>query len=77
LANLDFDEKVLERNKQRLMVSLKQQKQNPAYVAGLAYHQAVYGDHPYASAVTGDEKTLDVMSRNDLISFWRTFINAN
>ncbi|WP_049236036.1 M16 family metallopeptidase [Moraxella canis] len=77
LANPAFDDKVLERNKQRLMVSLKQQKQNPAYVAGLAYHQAVYGDHPYAHAVTGDEKTLDAMSRNDLISFWRTFINAN
>mgnify|MGYP002655794139 FL=1 len=77
LANPTFDDKVLERNKQRLMVSLKQQKQNPAYVAGLAYNQAVYGDHPYAHAVTGDEKTLDAMSRNDLISFWRTFINAN
>lgn len=77
LANPTFDDKVLERNKQRLMVSLKQQKQNPYHVASVAYHQAVYENHPYAHATTGDEDSIAKIDRDELLNFWHTFINAN
>ena len=72
-----FDDKTLQRNKNQLITSLKQKKQNPYHVASVAYHQAVYENHPYAHATTGDEDSIAKIDRDELLNFWHTFINAN
>lgn len=72
-----FDDKILERNKSRLISSIKQKKQNPAYVASLAYTQALYGEHPYSHAATGDETSVDRLRREDLMAFKNQFLTKD
>lgn len=72
-----FDTAVLERNKTRLITSLKQSKQNPAYVASLAYTHALYGDHPYGHASTGDEQSVAALTRDDLQAFQKKFLTKD
>ncbi len=72
-----FDDKILERNKSRLISSVKQQKQNPAYVASLAYTQALYGGHPYGHPATGDEASIKALRRDDLMAFKNQFLTKD
>lgn len=70
-----FDADVLERNKDRLITALKQQAQNPAYVAALAFDKALYGTHPYAQPTTGDEMSIGSIHREDLLNYHQKFFN--
>lgn len=71
-----FDADILKRNQNRLKLSLRQQQQNPSYVAARAFTQAVYEGHPYAQAVSGSEHSLQSMTTQDLKSFVARHLHA-
>ncbi len=66
LAHPALDTKVLARNSERLQTGLRQQCQNPSHVAALSYNSHVYADHPYAKAVSGDERSVASITREHL-----------
>ncbi|VEG13498.1 M16 family metallopeptidase [Moraxella cuniculi] len=77
LTNPAFDTAVLARNKDRLLTSLKQQNQNPAYRAMVAFDQALYGSHGYGQLSTGNESTLATITPKMLMAFKEKYLNAN
>ena len=65
-----FPQAVLEREKNRLIASLREAETKPEFLAERAFGQAVFGSHPYGwqTGVSDVEK----IQRDDLANFYRT-----
>ncbi len=68
-----FAEKDFEREKNRALMAIKQQAENPEELAELGYMKALYGEHPYAHAPEGTLETLSKLSREQIQSFFRRY----
>ncbi len=65
-----------ERERQRLLVGLQQEDQQPGEVAEKAFYRALYGDHPYASPESGTQASVRKLQREDLQAFYRQYYVA-
>ena len=74
IAEPAYPDPVWQRERQRLQAALKESYTRPASVAGRAYSQAVYGQHPYGYEMT--EATLARISVADLQAAHGAGINA-
>lgn len=72
-----FHDDILARNKTQLITAIKQNEQNPNYLATLAYAKALYGTHPYAHPVTGTIQSINNITRQDLLDFATRFLVKN
>lgn len=50
-----------------------QRKSSPTAVADVVYNKVLYGNQPYSRQLSGDEKSVKAMTRDDLVNFY----NAN
>ncbi len=64
-----FDTEPVERLRQQTLVGLKHQSTNPDYIAGRTWSKVIYGEHPYSTASSGTEETINSINRADLIDF--------
>ena len=74
IAEPAYPDAVWQRERQRLQASLKESYTRPGSVAGRAYSQAVYGQHPYGYEMT--EATLARIGIADLQAAHAAGINA-
>lgn len=78
LTRPSFPEEAFNREKNRLAIALKGQKQSPDSIADRAFYHAVYGDHPYGSMPEGDEDTIAKINREHLQAFHKKYyVGAN
>jgi len=77
LVNPTFNEADFEREKKNLLLALKQREESPADLAGIAFFEQVFGEHPYAHPKEGHIKTVEQLGRDDLRAFFRRYFNAN
>jgi zinc protease len=73
ISRPDFPEDVLERERNRLIVSLRQRQQSPRAISSDSFYEAVYGNHPYAVPNEGTAETLARIERQDLVDFHEQF----
>jgi zinc protease len=71
LSRPEFPRDVLEREKVRLIGSLKEADTRPDTIAALNFYRLVYGDHPYALRSSGEVATVQKISREQLAQFHR------
>ncbi|GAB4345690.1 MAG: pitrilysin family protein [Gammaproteobacteria bacterium] len=71
-----FRQADLERERNRLLVSLRAAKAQPDEIASKAFYRAIYGDHPYARPPEGDESSVQSIEREDLVRFHRRYYVA-
>ncbi len=65
-----FKEEDFSRVRDKTRTSLLQSKDAPAAIAGRAFARVLYGDkHPYAFPTVGTEKSLEKITRDDLVRF--------
>lgn len=64
-----FDAEPVERIRVQLLSSLRQDKEDPDYVAARALSQALYPGHAYGRAVNGTEDSLAAITVDDLRGF--------
>jgi len=76
LTQPDFPEKAYQRELNRMKVMVKAQQQSPAALASEAFYKAVYGDHPYASPMSGTEESLERMTLDDVKAFYKKYYVA-
>lgn len=76
LQHPTFPEKVLAREKVRLVAALKEAETQPEAIAGKAFGKAVFGDHPYGLPSAGEVVTVQKIKRDDLVAFYRTHYAA-
>ena len=72
----DFPQAVLEREKTRIIVGLKESATQPESISSKAFMQALYPNHPYGLDESGEIDTITAMKRDDLIAFYNTFYSA-
>jgi zinc protease len=76
LVQPTFNAVDFEREKKRMLLSLKQREESPADLAGIAFFEALYGNHPYAHPKEGNIDTVEKLSREDLRHFYRQYYVA-
>jgi zinc protease len=77
LQRPEFPPKVLEREKARMIASLKEADTKPDTLASRAFHRMVYREHPYGLRGAGEVETLANLTRADLLEFFRTHYVAD
>ena len=59
------------------MGGFRQRKASNTAVAGVVYDKVLYGDQAYGRQLTGDEKSVQAMSRDDLAKFYDDYYRPN
>ena len=76
LQQPDFPAAVLEREKARIVSSLKEAATQPESIASKAFMHALYGEHPYALDHSGEPETVAALKVEDLRKFYKTYYGA-
>jgi len=71
LRSPSFPQDVLEREKARLIGALKEADTKPDTIASVNFYRLLYRDHPYALRSSGEVTTVETLTRDDLVSFYR------
>ncbi len=78
IANPTFPQKECDRLKKQRQTTLLQQKDSPPAIASLAFSRIIYGtSHPYGNDPSGSEKSLNAMTRDDLVAFYTSYYRPN
>lgn len=66
----------LNRERQRTLVSLRNQQESPQDLTELAFYKALYGKQPYATPSLGTRESLVALTRQDVLDFYRKYYVA-
>ena len=66
-----FPEKVLAREKTRLVAGIKESDTKPDSIADKTFSKAVFGDHPYGLRLSGEVASVEKIQRADIEKFYR------
>jgi len=72
-----FPSSEFEVNKRRALGALLQRKSNPTVVADIVYNKVLYANQAYGHQLTGDEKSLGALLRDDLTAFYDSYYRPN
>ena len=76
LQQPDFPAAVLEREKARIVASLREAATQPESIASKAFMKALYGTHPYALDDSGEPETVSALKVEDLQKFYKTYYGS-
>ncbi|MHB8759743.1 MAG: M16 family metallopeptidase [Thiobacillus sp.] len=76
LQQPDFPLAVLQRERRRLISSIREAEADPGTVAEKAFYRALYADHPYARDENGEPSNLERLTRSDVSGFYRAHYGA-
>jgi zinc protease len=76
INNPAFSDQDVERVKNEILVELKRNAQQPSVIAGNAFFDILYPNHPYGHPVIGTEKTVLTISKEDLAQFHKKYFVA-
>ncbi len=78
LTKPSFPERSLERERQRALTALRQERQSPRDLVQRTFYDNLYGTHPYAHYPSGTEAGLTALAHADLVEFHRRYyVGAN
>jgi zinc protease len=77
LTQPDFPPDAFQRELSRMKVAVKARQQSPSELAGEAFNKAVFGDHPYASPVSGSKESLEKITLENVRAFYKQYYVAN
>jgi zinc protease len=70
-----YDAKIVEREKQRMITSLREAETKPEYVLERSLKKSVYGDYPLAYSPS--VKSVATLTANDLVQFHKQFYRGD
>ncbi len=76
LGQPDFNAGDFVRERERTLVSLREDEQSPSTIAEYRFYRAVFGDHPYATRPVGDVASLQRMTPGDIRAFYEKYYVA-
>lgn len=71
LQKPEFPEKILEREKARVIAALREAETRPENIVDRTFTRLLYGDHPYGLRDSGEIETVSRIRRQDLLDFYR------
>lgn len=76
LTQPDFPPTAYQRELNRMKIAVKARQQSPSALASEAFNKAVFGDHPYASPVSGTSESLGRMTLDHVREFYKQYYVA-
>ncbi|MGI8555389.1 MAG: M16 family metallopeptidase, partial [Pyrinomonadaceae bacterium] len=73
ITDASFPANELETIRRRTLTGFSLRKSNPTAISDLVYNRVLYGNQPYSRSLSGDEKSVRAITRDDLVNFY----NAN
>ena len=77
LLNPIFPQEEIERKKVLIKGVLRQQEEEPAFLANRAFKKEVCGEHPYGRLIEGSVETIEGIKRDDLLRFYSDYFLTN
>ncbi|HEV7642555.1 MAG TPA: pitrilysin family protein [Pyrinomonadaceae bacterium] len=77
VLNPAFPAAELESNRRRALNFLSARKANPGAVSDIVYNKVLYGNQPYSRQLSGDEKSVKTVTREDLVKFYEANYRPN
>jgi zinc protease len=77
LLHPSFPEEEMERERELIKGSLKQDEEDPEFLASRAFWTEVYGGHPYGRLVRGAPETIDRVKREDIVGYYSAYFRPN
>ena len=77
LLNPSFPDDEIKRTKELVKGSLRQDEEEPTFLAAKAFKKAVYGDLPYGRLVRGSLETVGALKREDITKFHSVYYRPN
>jgi zinc protease len=71
-----FPQPIFEREKERLLASLKESDTKPEAIADREFKRLLYAGHPYSLRPSGEIETVARFARDDLVDFYRRHFSA-
>jgi zinc protease len=71
VKNAVFPEEELAKEKKKVIASIKEEESDIFENGMFHFRRLLYGDHPYAMRLAGEVRTIDPISRDEIISFYR------
>jgi zinc protease len=75
--NPKFASEEIERQREQILSGMKVGYEDPDYIAGMVFDRLVYGFHPYGRPDTGTPESIASITRDDLLSFHKSWFGAN
>lgn len=72
----EFAQDVVQREKARVIASIREASTKPDHIAERTLMQMLYGSHSYGFNEDGEIETLNTLQQDDLVSFYRTYYVA-
>lgn len=66
-----FDQDAVDRIRQQVVASIEASQRDPSTIASRKFAEVLYGNHPYARPNDGTVKSLQSITRDDLVNFHR------
>lgn len=68
LVNPRFDEDAIERVRAQVLSNIRSDATDPNSIAGRAFDQLAFGDHPYATSRDGTVESVAALTRDDILA---------
>ncbi len=72
-----FDEDAIERMRDAIRSNIKSSKKNPSAVASKALREALFQTHPYSRSSSGNEKSIEAITRDDIIAMNKKILSRS
>ena len=76
IAQPSFPQGDFEREKNRLLIGIKNGEQSPAVIINQAFYAAPYAGHPYAQPEQGSAESVQAIQRADIKKFYQQYFLA-
>jgi zinc protease len=77
LINATFPEDEIEKVRDQLLTDIKQYWDEPRSFVGDLVRKVIYKGHPYSKQSIGTEKSIESITREDLIDFYKQYISPS
>ena len=71
-----FPQPIFEREKERMLASLREADTKPETIADREFKRLLYAGHPYSLRASGEVETVAGFTREDLVDFYRRHFSA-
>lgn len=77
LISPTFDQDAIDRVRAQVISGINSDAKNPNRIAGAAFDQAAFGDHPYGSSMDGTIETVTALTRDDMFDAHRSVLTRD
>ena len=72
-----FDQDAIDRVRAQVLAGIASAAKSPNRIASSTFDAAAFGDHPYGSAITGTEDSVNALTRDDLLTAHRNALRLD